>query len=1350
MSAKRIVSSIATVLAVTVWLGYSERMSASPWIGVETAVLAQTPSADSTPAEKRAKADDLLRRARQAMSENDLTAANQLIGEAQSLHVQYGPLHFGDTPERAARDLEKRRAAAAAGNRPSQLFQPVAAPATDAKTVAVEKANSPAAPVAADPTAAVPRMPALAGAPNGLNPFGKTASPLPTVGAEDQLPGVLTPSPAAQPAPGAGATNQLLLQSRRALAVGDVRRANTFLEQAKALPAARGLYDDTPENVESLVRKYNDLMSLPQDRQNTEGFRREYARLAMEQAEGLLRRGDFDEAERMTQQAANQRVPFGPMDTKPELLLQRIAASRQQSAAATGTPGTLPPVSAQPMAAPAVSIAAVPPVTNVASKPAPAPTAGSNGGVYQANSAFYDQNQDRTRNVAASAVEVEQVPTPPAAGPVRPAQAEGSFSATPAVPANGKVGVALLEQGEAALKANDPERAMNLFRQALVYRDLMDPASAQRLQDRLHAMSAQKAAQSQKKPSNQPSIVDESIAKQQMLTRQIEADLLQEEANAKSLMATDPKKAVELLEKTRKKIETAGLEPAAREVLLRHCDRTLSDVQRYINENLPRIELDEKNRQVKTEVAREQRVKLEVQDKIKSLTHEFNQLMHEQRFAEAEVLAKRAKDLDPDNPVCVQLMEQSQMSRRLNAALATRNEKADKFVAALQEVEDSDIPFAGKDPMIFPKNWKEISGRPGRRHTGDKQRKSERELEIEQKLNTPVAFEFKNEPLGKVIERIGQLAGVNVVLDPVGLQDEGATSESPVNIKISHEIALKSALKHILEPLRLSYVIKDEVLKITSQAQRGGPVYTVTYNVADLVTPIPNFTPGRMGLENAYDKAMQGVGFGVAPPFGSSNTVVASRDGARLSGSINPAVLAQMPGAGTARGPQVGAPGGAAAGANNSNMVPFGPGGASGGSAADFDSLINLITSTVKPTTWDTVGGNGSIAPFETNLSLVVSQTQEVHEDIRDLLEQLRRLQDLQVTIEVRFITLSDRFYERIGVSFDFDLNSNVDRPYQIFGRQDPTISTQYVAPASFSTNSGVPRNIIDRDLHGSQSATVGLASPNLFSADLDVPVNQGSYALTVPQFGSVPATAPYGGAQLGFAILSDIEAYFFLNAAQGDQRSNVLQAPKVTLFNGQQAFVSDTSQSPFVISVIPVVGDFAAAQQPVIVVLSEGTFLTVQAVVSDDRRFVRLTIVPFFSKIGDVRTFTFTGKQTTSESTTADGVQDTPNDSTKKKTDKTTTSEGTTVQLPTFSFVTVTTTVSVPDGGTVLLGGIKRLSEERREYGVPILNKLPYINRLFSNVGVGRDTQSLMMMVTPRIIIQEEEEQQVTGNTNP
>jgi len=45
------------------------------------------------------------------------------------------------------------------------------------------------------------------------------------------------------------------------------------------------------------------------------------------------------------------------------------------------------------------------------------------------------------------------------------------------------------------------------------------------------------------------------------------------------------------------------------------------------------------------------------------------------------------------------------------------------------------------------------------------------------------------------------------------------------------------------------------------------------------------------------------------------------------------------------------------------------PRGAQGGGAQpDFDSLIDLITSTIKPTSWDEVGGPGSIMPFPTGV----------------------------------------------------------------------------------------------------------------------------------------------------------------------------------------------------------------------------------------------------------------------------------------------------------------------------------------------------------------------------------------------
>jgi general secretion pathway protein D len=272
-------------------------------------------------------------------------------------------------------------------------------------------------------------------------------------------------------------------------------------------------------------------------------------------------------------------------------------------------------------------------------------------------------------------------------------------------------------------------------------------------------------------------------------------------------------------------------------------------------------------------------------------------------------------------------------------------------------------------------------------------------------------------------------------------------------------------------------------------------------------------------------------------------------------------------------------------------------------------------------------------------------------------------------------------------------------------------------------------------------SVTVGLSGENrLLTSDLDVQFNQGSFGPAIPTFGGYTAGQ---GAQVGFAILSDIEAFFFLEAAQGDSRSNILQAPKVTLFDGQLANINDTVSRPFVTSIIPVVGDFAVAQQPVVVILSEGTQLNVQAVVSDDRRFVRLTLNPMFTQINDVDTFTFEGsRRRTSSNERTDAA-------TGEVIEDDTTSDivvGTTVQQPSFANTSVSTTVSVPDGGTILLGGIKRLRENRNEVGVPMLSKIPYVSRLFRNVGIGREATSLMLMVTPRIIIEEEEELAQTG----
>jgi hypothetical protein len=60
----------------------------------------------------------------------------------------------------------------------------------------------------------------------------------------------------------------------------------------------------------------------------------------------------------------------------------------------------------------------------------------------------------------------------------------------------------------------------------------------------------------------------------------------------------------------------------------------------------------------------------------------------------------------------------------------------------------------------------------------------------------------------------------------------------------------------------------------------------------------------------------------------------------------------------------------------------------------DYTTLIDMITSTITPQTWDSVGGPGSIegATLGKAKVLVVLQTYHVHRQITDLLEQIREV----------------------------------------------------------------------------------------------------------------------------------------------------------------------------------------------------------------------------------------------------------------------------------------------------------------------------------------------------------------------
>jgi len=1362
------------VCGIVIALGYQPVAAAAGLSGGSTHVLglhavSQAPGGEQ-PSDNRREADELLGRARQAIKDGQFDQAESLVRRAEGLPVRYGPLALGDTPQKVRADLDQARRQGperlSVGGYPGGTPQgypgagaaPTAAPpAAAAPAAAPGKADCDRLLVTARQALAngdIRRAKAMVSQAEGMRvSYGVFEdSPAKVAAAVDKFEQV-----AAERTRGANTettrrryAESLMEQAEAMMKWNMLDDAERLANDAKTAGVRYNAFEATPDKMLDRITEARRAESgsgprirEPQQRQPQVAERpsapaggierlpsvaagadpraaapvaaapnpqKQQAVRLTQMASEAFAAGDLDKAERLAREARSLNVAFSGSEFHPDMVLFDVEKARAALAAAQPRPNYTP-------------------TTDPAMRPEVRPEGRYPGLATEQPRAAEQPRPEYRPEVRPQDVAARQ----PAPGGVqrvdfqRPEGQADQYAQRPGPYT--EEAMRLFQMGEIAVDSGDYDRAMDFFRQAHNLRDGIDPALRQRIEDRLKFVPNLRNARvrqvnNQEEVQALPGGPSAPVANpQDLLAKSVQTDVLRAQYEARKLLETEPKKALSVLQEARAKVEGSQLDAAAKSSLTRRLDLTTSEVERTINTNRPRIELQERNASTRESLDRERAHKKESQEKLAELVEKYNKLMDEERFREAEVIARQAKQIAPEEQVVQSMLIQSRFVRNYTRAKDIEDAKAKGFELALESVNESGTPMDDRNPIQFDmKRWEQIKDlRKGADKLGRRQ-KSEKELEIQQKLKTPVSLRFAGKPLAEVIEYLGTLAQVNIHLDQRGLTEEGVTSNTPVTIDLNQPIMLKSALNLILEPMGLSFIIKNEVLQITSAQLRDGEVYPETYSVADLVIPIPNFVPnGKLGLSGAYADALNNMGSGARGAH-SPVGVLASKDGGSKNAVLPPDMMAQFQGGGQS-GPGYGP-------SPNQPTGSGGPGGMGGGVQADFDSLIELITSTIAPQSWDEVGGRGSVQPFETNLSLVISQTQQVHEQIADLLEQLRRLQDLQVTIEVRFITLNDNFFERIGVDFDFDIDDNAEKPYSVFG----------------NLNADGSRNTQDRD-HLNSTTTVGVqaataGSPN-FSSDLDVPFRQGSFALAIPQFGGF---APGAGATMGFAILSDIEAFFFIEASQGDRRSNVLQAPKVTLFNGQVAFVADTAQSPFVISVVPVVGDFAAAFQPVIVVLSEGTFLSVQAVVSSDRRFVRLTLVPFFSSIGKVDEFTFTGETTTKTST---GKSKNGNDDSEDEESTTETSRsGTTVQLPTFAFVTVTTTVSVPDGGTVLLGGIKRLSEGRNEFGVPILNKLPYVNRLFRNVGIGRETQSLMMMVTPRIIIQEEEEA-LLGVTN-
>ncbi|MSR56172.1 MAG: hypothetical protein EXS05_00625 [Planctomycetaceae bacterium] len=97
---------------------------------------------------------------------------------------------------------------------------------------------------------------------------------------------------------------------------------------------------------------------------------------------------------------------------------------------------------------------------------------------------------------------------------------------------------------------------------------------------------------------------------------------------------------------------------------------------------------------------------------------------------------------------------------------------------------------------------------------------------------------------------------------------------------------------------------------------------------------------------------------------------------------------------------------------------------------------------------------------------------------------------------------------------------------------------------------------------------------------------------------------------------------------AQNDARTSEMFAPKITLFNGQEALVADCVSRPFVVGIEERPGE---GMMPRIEVIEEGTKIKLRTVLKEDRRHIQLTGAIELTSIEDVRVIS---------ASTADGIR--------------------------------------------------------------------------------------------------------------
>lgn len=365
-----------------------------------------------------------------------------------------------------------------------------------------------------------------------------------------------------------------------------------------------------------------------------------------------------------------------------------------------------------------------------------------------------------------------------------------------------------------------------------------------------------------------------------------------------------------------------------------------------------------------------------------------------------------------------------------------------------------------------------------------------------------------------------------------------------------------------------------------------------------------------------------------------------------------------------------------------------------------IEDLQEAIEVSIDPASWS-AAGHGITSRQQ---DLIILNTADNLDKVEMLLKDLRNSQGLTVSIEARFIAIRDDFLEDIGLDFrGIGGSPQIPQPgippvpaalddIQFGNNANPA------GPGGTSNDAG----FFFQDMPPSGNVRLDNRAriENLFDQTLGG--RRGNVGLTGT-----------GGMSFQIAFVDNPEINAILRAVRKRTRATQLSAPRVTVHNTQRAHVSVLTEVAYIRDFEVSTATAVAVADPVVDVIRDGIVLDVRPTVSADRRYVTLELRPTLAiLLRPIPTFL-----------TSLGVG-TP----------------VAIQTPQLSLQRIRTTVTVPDGGSFVIGGMRKMSEVQVDSGIPIVSDLPLIGALFTRKGKNTIREDIIIVVSAQIMALEEE----------